>query len=432
MDERKTATDCQTAEYRCPGESYTIDRAVHLGRLAAFYPACRQCEHRTDTHALSPLQARQWDEVERRLRRGPGFTTEGLEGASPHDVDSAVARRAGEALGILLTRERIKLPPPTVLVGALGDAATAELVAAACAALQWAGCHTLEVGAATSASLVAATRHLHGDAALLIGNASGEPHAISLKFWGSESRPWSSPGGLDRLREQHAAPSDRPTRRAGALARAVAAEIYLAPLVSLFHGLRPLRFVLDTRCEVVHDYLRCLNAQAACEILRPRTSRGAGTARADIPFTERRAQLLHREVQVETAHFGLWIDGDGERCRLFDEHGRAVDGESLLLLLGGYVCRQQPGATLVLERDASERLVGELARRGANTVRCDASRQETCEAMRRAGAVFGGGPSGRFWYGEDAGAPDALMTLSLLLTILSQSDRPLSEVLDAA
>src|SRR5438046_1875439 len=34
------------AEYRCPGEDYTISRAVHLARLAAFYPKCRECPHR--------------------------------------------------------------------------------------------------------------------------------------------------------------------------------------------------------------------------------------------------------------------------------------------------------------------------------------------------------------------------------------------------
>ena len=52
--------------------------------------------------------------------------------------------------------------------------------------------------------------------------------------------------------------------------------------------------------------------------------------------------------------------------------------------------------------------------------------------MRSSGAVVGGGPSGRFWYASSPPAPDALLTLSLLLAILSQSDRGISEVLAAA
>ena len=53
--------------------------------------------------------------------------------------------------------------------------------------------------------------------------------------------------------------------------------------------------------------------------------------------------------------------------------------------------------------------------------------------MREHGAILGGGLSGRFWYtGHAAGLPlpDALMTVTLLLELLSRTDDPLSVVLD--
>ena len=53
--------------------------------------------------------------------------------------------------------------------------------------------------------------------------------------------------------------------------------------------------------------------------------------------------------------------------------------------------------------------------------------------MRLEEALLGGGPSGRFWYAADAHiAADALVTLTWLLVILSQSDCAMSRVLDAA
>ena len=46
-------------------------------------------------------------------------------------------------------------------------------------------------------------------------------------------------------------------------------------------------------------------------------------------------------------------------------------------------------------------------------------------------AIVGGGTAGRFWYDRDGlPLPDALMTLTLLLVLLSRSDRCFSEVLD--
>jgi hypothetical protein len=40
--------------YRCPGESYFIDRPIHLARLAEGFAACRNCSHRFDS-GLRPL-----------------------------------------------------------------------------------------------------------------------------------------------------------------------------------------------------------------------------------------------------------------------------------------------------------------------------------------------------------------------------------------
>jgi len=49
-------------------------------------------------------------------------------------------------------------------------------------------------------------------------------------------------------------------------------------------------------------------------------------------------------------------------------------------------------------------------------------------AMREHGAMAGGGPSGRLWFGGEAPAADILKALALLLTIMSQSDRSLCEM----
>jgi phosphomannomutase len=433
MDDRSLAAPDEPAAYRCPGERHSIDRGVHLGRLAAFYPPCRDCVHRDDVQGLASVQVRQWQEIDARRGAGPHFAAEGLYGTSAGDLDGPLVGRFAGALAVTLWRDREDPAPPTVLVGADGHWTTAELVASACDALRLAGCRTVEAGAVTSASLAAAARSLATDAALLVGNTTGQGHAIALKVWGKAGRPWSSPGDLDRLRRCDESPIDRPKRRGGTSQRASADAIYLAPFEQLFHGLRPLRFVLDTLCEPLARYLDRLNSHAACEVLRPRGSKaGTSAPRADKPFVERRLELLGGHVLDHAAHFGMWISGDGEQCHLVDQRGAPVDSEAFFLMLATYVCRQQPNSTLVLENDGSARLVRAVKCLATSVVLCDSTRQAASDAIQSAGAVFGGGPSGRFWYGGDAVSADALLTLSLLLTILSHSDRALSEVLDAA
>jgi phosphomannomutase len=345
----------------------------------------------------------------------------------------AVVRQFAGALGIALWHDHADRPmPPAVLVGTDGHWGAAELVSAACESLQWAGCRAIDLGAVTSAALAASAGRLRTDAALWVGNASGEPHVIDLKLWGQGGMPWSSPGHLDRVREINQSKVARPKRRGGGLERAAGDNDYLAPFFSLFHALRPLRLVVDTTCEPLVRYLNKLVAEAACEIVRPGQSSGlSAPADAPKPFRERRLVAVGRQVLAADAHFGLWIDGDAEACQLVDQRGKSVDSQRLLLLLAQTVCRQRPEATLVLERETRDDLDAAIARSGAHTIRSESTRQAMSEAIASHGAVLGGGPSGRIWYSGSPAAPDVLLTISLLLTILSESDRSASDVLDA-
>jgi hypothetical protein len=66
------------------------------------------------------------------------------------------------------------------------------------------------------------------------------------------------------------------------------------------------------------------------------------------------------------------------------------------------------------------------------TVDSDLTREATARLIESAGAVCAAGAGGRYWFAENAATPDALLALSLLLAIFSESDRPVSAVLDVA
>src|SRR5262245_50286812 len=88
--------------YRCPGEEHDIDRALHLGRLADYYPACRGCEFRHDRQLLAPRVAGHWDELENCAGRGVYFTSEALESDSLDAFSPQVASRLATSLATVL------------------------------------------------------------------------------------------------------------------------------------------------------------------------------------------------------------------------------------------------------------------------------------------------------------------------------------------
>jgi hypothetical protein len=438
--------DLSPAEYRCPGETYSISRAVHLGRLSRFHPACRECPRREDTVGLSASHIRRLAEFAAQSRQPLIFHSEGAGSRSISDLGPQLARRIAIEFGRRLQnaagdvgqvanlpeRRQIGNPPhvegsqTTAIVAGDGRPAAAEIIAALCDGLRWTGCDVIDIGPASGPCTARAIEHLLADGGIFVGRApcthgrhhvpsaraddSGEkgderlvgPHSVGLKFW-SRVEPLSQGSLLDDIEvalqaDRSAEAMDRPTRRFGPLRRFAATEVYLSDFRPAYHALRPLRFVVDCRLEPVFGYLDDLLKHVACR-----------TVRADTEVGD-----IGRQVVKVDAHFGIQIDDDGENCRVFDELGRAVETGRLLEVVG-----TTWGRLPTCQKD------GRLA--------ICATRQQTFLRMRRSGSAIAADAAGRLWYADNhAPRADALQTLTRLLVLLSREDIALSAVLDRA
>ena len=475
----------QTDQYHCPGEAHPISRAVHLGRLAAFYPACRQCPRRDDTGTLSPRRVAQLAETSSRGQPRSLFHAEGAGGVYLNDLTPAVAKDIAAAFGALMreaawdgglgtlvpseggTRKpevriaedsnpQFAIPDPSILLAGDGRPLTAELVAAAAEGLRSTGCNVVDIGPSTAACLAFAVHHLQAAGGVLVGNPGEDSHTAGLKFWMAGPRPLSAGGSLEPIVQRYQAGVERPARCYGELRRFQADRPYLAQMSEHYHALRPLRVVVDSASRPTVDFLQRLAATVACEIIPTRSTR------SDLP----------RQILDDAAHFAVCIDGDGEMCLALDEQGRAVSPERLLLLLACFShdkgrtadsvpllrrssaeCNPLPGTackqavahgsekcgpagqssvkSVVLETETSRAIADRLERLGMQIVTSSPRRADMYSSMVEHVAALGGGPSGRFWHSE-AGLPlcDALMTVTRLLIALSCADEPLSKVLD--
>lgn len=439
-------------EYRCPGEPYPISRAVHLGRLAAYYPGCRQCPHRDDTGTLSPRRVKRLAETRRRADVPSLFDDEGVAGVYLNEIGPAQAQSLAAAFGVwLLDRRSASEEPPVALIAGDGRPITSELVAAVGDGLRWSGCHVIDIGPASAPCTALAVAQLEASGGILVGNPHGQAHTTGLKLWSQGARPLSAGGELGAIRRLFEGGMDRPTRRSGMLRRYQAEANYLARLEPFFHALRPLRFVLDTPCPPLPRYVEQLLRPVACQAI----------PRRDAP------SRLAEQVRAEGAHFAATLDDDGQSCRLLDHSGRPVAMERLIPLLADCLLKRSsadesvsstlppsvgPGSRrrrnasraaqaasepaeflVVLEMGTPDSVAPAIRALGGRVVTSDPGPAEMERSMRQHDALLGGGPSGRFWYraSQKHFAADALVTLTLLLRLLSQSDRPLCEVLDA-
>jgi len=433
-------TALPAGQYRCPGEPYVISRSLHLARLSAFYRGCRNCPHRFDREPLSPRAAQQLAALEEPEGEENIGCLETLGGRDGADFAPRDARRLAAAFGLWLREQHAEASQPLRVVLAFdGRPLLAEYMAQAAEGLRWAGCGVIDLGVATAPVLALEQAEVAADAALYLGAPTGEAYTVALKFWGPGGLPLSRGHGLETLEAIAAALPPRPVREHGPLVRKPPADAYLQRLQRSYHALRPLRFMLDTESRPLKRSLDALLESVACRVLEP------------WPDGVPRGSHLGEAVLREQAHFGLWIDGDGEALRLWDEQGREVSWHAVLAMLARHLLATRPAAAVAVERGGTTeaQLLTAFCLETLHVQRIEAgvTRAEMFAALHGSSlaglktapaAELGGGPSGRFWFAQRLGSgatsaqmvylPDALEVLTHLLVLLSGSDRPLSLV----
>ena len=303
--------------YRCPGEAYSISRAVHLGRLADFYPACRECPRRDDTLGLSARTVRRVSEAHATSPQRPRSAAEGSEAFAINDLSPPKARTIAIEFvrNVLISRSEMCTLP--IIFGSDGRLVTAAVAAAMIEGIRWTGCEAIDLGPVSVPCLATALRSSSAAGGIYLGNPSGAAHTLGLKFWVGKERMSQNDASaaLAAIDRSTPAPVDRAVRTFGPLRREDAATAYLDELRPAYHALRSLRFALWSSCEPVWPYLDELTRNVACRAIRPHAGKPLG-----------------EQILAARAHFGIEISDDGENANVFDERGSLVSIESLARL----------------------------------------------------------------------------------------------------
>ncbi len=146
------------------------------------------------------------------------------------------------------------------------------------------------------------------------------------------------------------------------------------------------------------------------------------------PTIKKNLKDCRKEVVKRKADFGLAFDGDGDRTVFINEKGKAVNESVALAIFSQYFLKQYPGQNIVYNSVCS-RIVPEIIRKfGGHPVKARTGRPFVRKKSLKNKVVFGGEKSGhlffrRVFYSESGG-----LAFLLMLKILSQAERKLSEL----
>ena len=148
------------------------------------------------------------------------------------------------------------------------------------------------------------------------------------------------------------------------------------------------------------------------------------------PTVEENLRDLIAKVKETGADVGIAFDGDADRIGIVDETGRIIWGDELMVLFSREILKRRPGSTIIAEVKCSQTLFDDIEAHGGKPIMWKAGHSIIKAKMKETGAALAGEMSGHIFF-EDRfyGFDDACYAGARLLEILSNTDRPLSQLL---
>lgn len=144
-------------------------------------------------------------------------------------------------------------------------------------------------------------------------------------------------------------------------------------------------------------------------------------------------ETLRRSVELFGADAGVTFDPGAERVRLMTPKGVILDDDTALHAMVWLWCHARPDVegALAVPLTASSVVEHIAAESGRLVIRPGRSRRALAEAVLKGHAVFAGGLSGGFIFGDFLPAFDGVLALGMLVRMLMHLDVTLDQVIEA-
>jgi phosphomannomutase len=196
-------------------------------------------------------------------------------------------------------------------------------------------------------------------------------------------------------------------------------------------SLRPLKVVADTANGMGGLVVPTVFAGLpfSVEILFPELDGNFPNHPAD-PIQPENLVDLKAAVLDRGADVGLAFDGDADRVFLVDERAEPVSGSLTTALVAASILKKHPGETILYNLICSHVVPEVVAEMGGTAIRTKVGHSIIKQVMADTNAIFGGEHSGHYYYRDNFRADSGIITALLVLELMSQSDKPLSELLE--
>ena len=355
------------------------------------------------------------------------FKAYDIRGKVPDELNPALAHRIGLAWADVVR------PTGPVAIGRDNRLTSPEMAEALAAGLNAGGVDTLDIGeCGTEVVYHAASREGMGGGIMV--TASHNPVDYNgMKMVRAGSIPISGDSGLRDIEALVAGDEPAPAGKPGRHDKLDVIPGYVEHILSLvnINALKPLKLVVNAGNGAAGPVFDALARFLPFEVERlhhePDGHFPNGVPNPLLP--ENRA-VTAQAVRASGADMGIAWDGDFDRCFLFDEQGRFIEGYYIVGLLAERMLEKYPGERIIHDPRLTWNTIDMVKRAGGTPVMCKTGHAFIKERMRKENAVYGGEMSAHHYFRDFAYCDSGMLPWLVVAEQLSLTGQPLSSLVD--
>jgi phosphomannomutase/phosphoglucomutase len=355
------------------------------------------------------------------------FKAYDIRGRVPDEVNADLAYRIGSACAHFLN-------PHMVVVGYDVRLSSPELAGALIRGLTEEGADVTDIGLCGTEEVYFQTFHQKADGGIIVTASHNPIDYNGMKLVREESRPISKDTGLNEIEglvKQGISP-----RKAGATGRIIHAPEktdYIHHLLGYVDRsiLRSLKIVVNAGNGCAGPVLDLLSEHLPFEFIRI-NHEPDGTFPNGIPnplLPENRSATATKVLE-HGADLGIAWDGDFDRCFLFDEHARFIEGYYIIGLLAQVLLGKKPGSKIIHDPRLTWNTIDTVLRNGGVPVLSKAGHAFMKERMRGEDGLYGGEMSGHHYFRDFSYCDSGMIPWLLVAEHICRTGRPISALVD--
>ena len=375
------------------------------------------------------------------------FKAYDIRGELGVSLDEAIAYRIGRAFAEILfkvynlatdTSDLKKLKPAVVIGSDIRDSSE-SLKQATIAGILDAGVNVIDLGMTGTEEVYFATSYHQVLGGIEVTASHNPINYNGLKLVKEHSKPISADDGLDEIQALAESGKFSAVNDKGQLQLLTDKSAYINHVIDFIDikKLKPLKIVINSGngsagpvVDLIVDKL--VQAKAPIEVIKlHHQPDGSFPNGIPNPMILANRESTQKAVIQHKADLGIAFDGDFDRCFLFDETGKFVDGSYIVGMLAQAFLNKHPNESIVYDPRVIYNTEAVINDHNGKAVISKSGHSFIKQVMRDSGAVYGGEMSAHHYFRDFFYCDSGMIPWLLTIELLSTTGKSLTELVNS-